>query len=86
MKVTVGHAIAAFLEAQAKGETGAGKPGEKLVKQRCTGCHRLDGKMDESGSDDWNATTEPLEQGEAVAVIARDQRRAGSPSRRSGSP
>lgn len=46
------NAIADFLEAQAKGQSGAGMPGEKMVKQRCTGCHRLDGKMDESGSED----------------------------------
>jgi ubiquinol-cytochrome c reductase cytochrome b subunit len=46
------NSIAAFLEAQAKGQRGEGMPGEKLVKQRCTGCHRLDGKMDESGSED----------------------------------
>jgi ubiquinol-cytochrome c reductase cytochrome b subunit len=46
------NAIAGFLEAQARGERGEGMPGEKLVKQRCTGCHRMDGKMDESGSED----------------------------------
>ncbi len=46
------NAIADFLAAQARGEQGAGMPGEKLVKQRCTGCHRLDGKLDESGSED----------------------------------
>jgi ubiquinol-cytochrome c reductase cytochrome b subunit len=46
------NAIADFLAAQARGEKGEGLPGEKLVKQRCTGCHRLDGKLDESGSDD----------------------------------
>ncbi len=44
--------LATWLEAQAKGERGDNLPGEKLVKQRCTGCHRLDGKQDESGSDD----------------------------------
>ena len=43
-------AIADFLVAQAKGEKGAGMPGEKLVSQRCTSCHRLDGKTDDSES------------------------------------
>ena len=44
--------IATWLETQAKGEKGDTLPGEKLVKQRCNGCHRIDGKLDESGSDD----------------------------------
>ena len=43
-------AVADFLVAQARGERGAGMPGEKLVSQRCTGCHRLDGKTDDDGS------------------------------------
>ncbi|AUX39253.1 cytochrome B6 [Sorangium cellulosum] len=42
--------IAAFLEGQARGELGAGTPGEKLVRQRCTSCHRLDGKTDDEES------------------------------------
>ncbi|MEZ4295453.1 MAG: cytochrome b N-terminal domain-containing protein [Polyangiaceae bacterium] len=46
------NAIADFLATQAKGERGEGMPGEKLVKQRCTGCHRIDGKIDETGSED----------------------------------
>jgi len=46
------NAIAAFLEAQADGQRGEGMPGEKLVKQRCTGCHRMDGKLDDTGSED----------------------------------
>jgi ubiquinol-cytochrome c reductase cytochrome b subunit len=37
-------AIAAFLEGQARGEDGKGSAGEKLVKAKCTGCHRLDGQ------------------------------------------
>ena len=44
--------IATWLEAQSRGERGDQLPGEKLVKQRCTGCHRVDGKLDESGSED----------------------------------
>ncbi|MEO7330896.1 MAG: cytochrome b N-terminal domain-containing protein [Minicystis sp.] len=43
-------AVAAFLEAQAQGESGKGSPGETLVRQRCTGCHRLDGKTDDEDS------------------------------------
>ena len=43
-------AVAAFLEVQARGEAGSGMPGEKLVKQRCTSCHRLDGKTDDDDS------------------------------------
>lgn len=42
--------IASFLEAQARGEKGDGMPGEKLVRQRCTSCHRLDGKTDDEES------------------------------------
>jgi ubiquinol-cytochrome c reductase cytochrome b subunit len=43
-------AVAAFLEAQARGEKAEGTPGEKLVKTRCTSCHRLDGKTDDEDS------------------------------------
>lgn len=43
-------AIADFLVAQARGERGDGTPGERLVRQRCTGCHRLDGKTDDADS------------------------------------
>ena len=43
-------AVAAFLEAQARGEKAEGAPGEKIVKQRCTSCHRLDGKTDDEDS------------------------------------
>lgn len=43
-------AVAAFLEAQARGEKAEGTPGEKIVKQRCTSCHRLDGKTDDEDS------------------------------------
>ncbi|MGK4007720.1 cytochrome b N-terminal domain-containing protein [Sorangium sp. So ce1036] len=42
-------AIATFLEAQARGEQGSAA-GEKLVRQRCTSCHRLDGKTDDDES------------------------------------
>lgn len=42
--------IAAFLAAEATGKPASGHPGEKLVKDRCTGCHRLDGKTDDEGS------------------------------------
>lgn len=44
------EAIAQFLHAQAKGERGEGMPGETLVRQRCTSCHRLDGKTDDDES------------------------------------
>ncbi len=43
-------AIAAFLEREAGGEGGRGLPGEALVRRRCTGCHRLDGKTDDDAS------------------------------------
>jgi len=36
--------VATFLVAQTKGDRAEGSAGEKLVKTRCTGCHRLDGK------------------------------------------
>ncbi len=42
--------IAAFLEAQARGDNARGTPGETMVRQRCTGCHRLDGKTDDEDS------------------------------------
>jgi ubiquinol-cytochrome c reductase cytochrome b subunit len=44
------EAIAAFLEAEAGGRGGRGMPGEALVRRRCTGCHRLDGKTDDDSS------------------------------------
>jgi ubiquinol-cytochrome c reductase cytochrome b subunit len=47
MKPEEREAVADFLATQAKGERGEGMPGEKLVKQRCTSCHRLDGKVDD---------------------------------------
>jgi ubiquinol-cytochrome c reductase cytochrome b subunit len=43
-------AIVGFLVAQARGEDGKGTPGETLVRRRCTGCHRLDGKSDDDDS------------------------------------
>ncbi|HHH11644.1 MAG TPA: c-type cytochrome, partial [Sorangium sp.] len=43
-------AISAFLADQAQGGKGAHAAGEKLVKQRCTGCHRLDGNTDNEES------------------------------------
>ena len=42
--------IAEFLEGQARGESGKGTKGETMVRQRCTGCHRLDGKTDDEES------------------------------------
>jgi ubiquinol-cytochrome c reductase cytochrome b subunit len=47
MKPEDRDAVADFLATQAKGERGEGMPGEKLVRQRCTSCHRLDGKVDD---------------------------------------
>jgi ubiquinol-cytochrome c reductase cytochrome b subunit len=44
------EAIATFLEAEARGQGGRGMPGEALVRRRCTGCHRLDGKTDDDSS------------------------------------
>ena len=44
------ESIAAFLEAEAGGRGGRGMPGETLVRRRCTGCHRLDGKTDDDDS------------------------------------
>ena len=37
-------AIASFLAAEATGKSEMGSAGEKIVANRCTGCHRLDGK------------------------------------------
>ncbi|MFO0760549.1 MAG: cytochrome b N-terminal domain-containing protein [Byssovorax sp.] len=42
--------VADFLTAQARGERGQGLPGETIVRQRCTACHRLDGKTDDEDS------------------------------------
>jgi ubiquinol-cytochrome c reductase cytochrome b subunit len=42
--------IGTFLVGQSKGDKGEGSPGEKLVKTRCTSCHRLDGKTDDEES------------------------------------
>lgn len=44
------ESVATFLEAQARGEKAEGTPGEKIVKLRCTSCHRLDGKTDDEDS------------------------------------
>jgi ubiquinol-cytochrome c reductase cytochrome b subunit len=44
------EAVTVFLEAQARGEKAEGTPGEKIVKLRCTSCHRLDGKTDDEDS------------------------------------
>jgi ubiquinol-cytochrome c reductase cytochrome b subunit len=43
-------AIAAFLVTEASGKSKKGMPGEKLVRERCTSCHRLDGKTDDAES------------------------------------
>lgn len=43
------EAVSSFLAAEAKG-SGKGMPGEKIVSQRCTTCHRLDGKTDDDDS------------------------------------
>jgi ubiquinol-cytochrome c reductase cytochrome b subunit len=50
MSPTDQEAVADFLVAQARGERAEGTPGEKLVRQRCTSCHRLDGKTDDEES------------------------------------
>jgi ubiquinol-cytochrome c reductase cytochrome b subunit len=42
--------VANFLVAQAQGKDGKGMKGEKLVKDRCTSCHRLDGETDDEDS------------------------------------
>jgi ubiquinol-cytochrome c reductase cytochrome b subunit len=44
------NAITEFLAAQAEGKKTDGMPGEKLVRQRCTSCHRFDGKTDDEES------------------------------------
>ena len=44
------EAITDFLVTQAKSQKGEGTPGEKLVKQRCTSCHRMDGETDDKDS------------------------------------
>lgn len=44
------EAVAVFLEAQARGERAEGTAGEKIVKLRCTDCHRLDGKNTDEDS------------------------------------
>jgi ubiquinol-cytochrome c reductase cytochrome b subunit len=43
-------AVAEFLAAEARGEKTKGHAGEKLTKDRCTSCHRLDGKTDDDTS------------------------------------
>jgi len=50
MKDEDAKAISAFLVAQADGKEGKGMAGEKLVGQRCTSCHRLDGNTDDESS------------------------------------
>ena len=51
MKKVDQDAVAKFLVAEAGGHgKGKGMPGEKLVSQRCTSCHRLDGQTDDDGS------------------------------------
>lgn len=44
------NAITEFLAAQADGKATKDMPGEKLVRQRCTSCHRFDGKTDDEES------------------------------------
>jgi len=50
MKAEDMNAITEFLAAQASGKATKDMPGEKLVRQRCTSCHRLDGKTDDEES------------------------------------
>ncbi len=51
MKMADQKTMAAFLVAEASGgKGGAGMPGEKLVKQRCQQCHRVDGETDNEES------------------------------------
>jgi ubiquinol-cytochrome c reductase cytochrome b subunit len=50
MKQADQQAIAAFLTTEASGKSGKGMPGDKLVRERCTSCHRLDGKTDDDSS------------------------------------
>jgi ubiquinol-cytochrome c reductase cytochrome b subunit len=42
--------VTAFLAAQATGDRAEGSPGEKLVRERCTSCHRLDGATEDEDS------------------------------------
>jgi len=44
------NAITDFMAAQAAGNATKDMPGEKLVRQRCTSCHRFDGKTDDEES------------------------------------
>ena len=44
------NAITDFLAAEAQGKAAKDMPGEKLVRQRCTSCHRFDGKTDDEES------------------------------------
>ncbi len=50
MKLEDLNAITEFLAAGAEGKKTDGMLGEKLVRQRCTSCHRLDGKTDDEES------------------------------------
>ena len=51
MKMADQKAMAAFLVAESKEMGGgAGMPGEKMVKQRCQQCHRIDGETDNEES------------------------------------
>ncbi len=50
MKAEDLNAITDFLTAEAQGTTTKDMPGEKLVRQRCTSCHRFDGKTDDEES------------------------------------
>jgi ubiquinol-cytochrome c reductase cytochrome b subunit len=50
MKAEDLKAVTEFLAAQATGKTTKDMPGEKLVRQRCTSCHRFDGKTDDEES------------------------------------
>jgi ubiquinol-cytochrome c reductase cytochrome b subunit len=42
--------IAAFLVGESSGTGGKGTPGEKMVKERCQSCHRIDGATDAEDS------------------------------------
>lgn len=50
MKPEDQNAITEFLAAEAQGKAAKDMPGEKLVRQRCTSCHRFDGKTDDEES------------------------------------
>jgi ubiquinol-cytochrome c reductase cytochrome b subunit len=50
MKKSEQDDVAAWLVAEASGTATTGMAGEKLSKQRCTSCHRLDGVTDDSDS------------------------------------